>query len=54
MAKRLKEFVKKVKTLESDVNQAQEETASSERARKAAESERDELQDEFSSANSRA
>lgn len=44
---------KKVRTLEGDINQALEDAASSERARRAAESERDELQEEVSSSNSR-
>lgn len=54
MTYKLKELEKKIRILEGDVNQAQEEMASSERARKSAESERDELQDEVSSANSKA
>ena len=54
MANKLKELEKKIRNLDGDINQAQEEASSSERARKAAESERDELQDEVSSSNTKA
>jgi len=54
MAKRLKDFERKIKNLEVDLSQTHEETAAAERARKSAESERDELLDEISSVNSRA
>ena len=50
-AARLKDIEKKVHTLEQDLNQAQEEVQSTERAHRAAESKRDELQE---SANSKA
>lgn len=54
LAARMKELERKVKTIEGDLSQAQEEVANAERARRAAEGERDELQDELTSANSKA
>ena len=53
LAARLKEFEKKVKTIEGDLAQAQEEVTNAERARRAAESDRDELQDELSTVTSK-
>ena len=53
LATRLKELEKKVKTIEGDLSQAQEEVTNAERARRAAEGERDELQDELTSASSK-
>ena len=53
LASRLKELERKVKTIEGDLSQAQEEVANAERARRSAEGERDELQDELTSANSK-
>lgn len=54
MANRVKELERKLRNLEGDINQAQEDSSASERARRAAESERDELQEEISSANAKA
>ena len=54
LTSRLKELERKVKTIEGDLSQAQEEVSNAERARRAAEGERDELQDELTSANSKA
>lgn len=54
LASRLKDLERKVKTIEGDLSQAQEEVSNAERARRSAEGERDELQDELSSANSKA
>lgn len=48
----LKEKDRKCKSLEGELMQLQEDTAASERARKAAEAERDEMQDLLSGANS--
>ncbi len=54
MANHMKENDKKLKNLEADLMQLQEDLASSERARKQLEGERDELQDEINnSANSK-
>lgn len=49
----LKEGEKKVKSLEADLMAMQEELAAADRARRAAEGERDELQEELSNINSR-
>ena len=54
IAARLKEVEKKVKTIEGDLSQAQEEVANADRARRTAENDRDELQDELTTASSKA
>lgn len=52
MAALLKESEKKVKNMETDLVQLQEDLAASERARRAAESERDELAEELGTSSS--
>ncbi|KAF8772017.1 myosin heavy chain, non-muscle-like isoform X2 [Argiope bruennichi] len=54
LALQLKEVEKKVKTFEADMIQLQEDLANSERIRRAAEAERDELQEEINLAASRS
>ena len=53
MANTLKDNEKKIKNLEADLLQLQEDLAASERARKALMAERDELQEELLAAGSR-
>jgi myosin protein heavy chain len=54
LASRLKDLERKVKTIEGELSQTQEELTNAERARRSAEGERDELQDELTSANSKS
>lgn len=54
MATKQREMEKKVKGLEAELNQSQEEKTNAERSRRSAEAERDDLQDELSSATSKA
>ena len=54
MASRVKELERKLRNLEGDISQTQEDAAASERARRAAENERDELQEEVTSATAKA
>ena len=51
---RLRELEKKVKNIEGELTQAQEDVSNAERARRSAEGERDELQDELTTATSKA
>ena len=53
MANALKDNEKKIKNLEADLAQLQEDLAASERARKSLQAERDELQEELTAAGSR-
>ena len=54
LATRLRELEKKVRVLDSDLSQVQEEKAAAEKARRNAEMERDDLQEEVSSASAKA
>ena len=54
LSARLRDLEKKIRTLDGDFNQMQDEKASAEKARRVAENERDDLQEEASSASSKA
>ena len=54
LAAKQRDLEKKVKSLEADLVQSMEEKSNAERARRAAEADRDDLQDEVSSYSSKA